>query len=131
MAMLRKKLSAIAFYNIIAGHYNGQLTDSDKHIRTVISTKFKKLVKGINILDFGGGTGLDFYWLAKNYTVFFLEPSINMRNNAQNNSDANDNIIFLENNNDFNKWNDNNLPFTEKMDGVLMNFAVLNCIKEI
>lgn len=131
MAMGKKKLLTTAFYNIIADQYNSQLTESDEKIRAFVSIEFKKLVKGINILDFGGGTGLDLNWLLQSYTVFFLEPAINMRTIARNNLEADGNVFFATENIDFNTWDEGNLPFSEKVDGVLMNFAVLNCIRNI
>jgi ubiquinone/menaquinone biosynthesis C-methylase UbiE len=100
-------------------------------VRSVVSNEFGALVKGTNVLDFGGGTGLDLNWLTDLYRVFFLEPSVNMRHVAQSKWSTNVKIFFVENNIDFNTWRPTNLPFAEKMDGVLMNFAVLNCIKEI
>jgi ubiquinone/menaquinone biosynthesis C-methylase UbiE len=128
--MFKKKLPTLAFYNLIAGQYNDQLTESDKNVRIFVEKEFNRLVKGINILDFGGGTGLDLPWLLKSYKVFFLEPSENMRSQAKQ-STANKNLFFVEKDIDFNLWNENNLPFSEKMDGILMNFAVLNCIGNI
>ena len=39
--------------------------------------------------------------------------------------------IFVEEMTDFQNWSENNLPFSEKMDGILANFAVLNCIPDM
>lgn len=84
-------------------------------------------------MDFGGGTGLDLPWLTKNFQkIYFLEPSLRMRGIARDASLANkvkNKVIFLEDNIDFNSWNENNLPIQEKMNGIAANFAVLNCIE--
>jgi hypothetical protein len=84
-------------------------------------------------LDFGGGTGLDLPWLLNSYDrVFFIEPSVGMRyvaNKLVNSMLQKADIV--EENLDFHNWSENDLPMVEKMDGVLVNFAVLNCIPDI
>jgi hypothetical protein len=38
---------------------------------------------------------------------------------------------FVEQNIDFHNWRKTDLPFQEKMNGVLANFAVFNCVEDI
>ncbi len=132
----QKILPADAFYDAVAMEYNSHMTENDRKAREIISIEFGKYVKSGNILDFGGGTGLDLPWLINksNYQLFFLETSYGMREVAKANMlegpRANE-IFFVENNVDFNKWNLNTLPFTQKIDGILANFAVLNSIPNL
>jgi ubiquinone/menaquinone biosynthesis C-methylase UbiE len=128
---------ALSYYNTIAEHYNAFMAgDSDTNVRKIVSEEFKKNIKEGNILDFGGGTGMDLPWLLENkrYKLFFFEPSLKMRSIAQKilSSIENTNIpVFIEQDVDFSDWSYERLPFQEKADGVLANFAVLNCIKNI
>jgi hypothetical protein len=132
MAKARKIITCNSFYDIIADDYNSQLTESDNKVRKVVSLTFKRYVKQGNVLDFGGGTGLDLSWLLEDgYSVFFLEPSVNMRSVAKKNLFKTATPAFIEDNTDFSKWSPAHLPFNEKVEGVLANFAVLNCIKNI
>ncbi|HXS36113.1 MAG TPA: methyltransferase domain-containing protein, partial [Flavipsychrobacter sp.] len=132
MAKTKKIIACNSFYNIIADDYNSRLTESDNNVRKVVSLTFKRYVKEGNVLDFGGGTGLDLQWLQDSgYKVFFLEPSVNMRAVAKKNTLNHTAIVFVENNTDFSKWSPEHLPFDGKVEGVLANFAVLNCIKNI
>ena len=86
------------------------------------------------MLDFGGGTGLDLEWLTKNNNkIFFCEPSKAMREIAISESQnlLNQNIIFLDDfAADFWQWH-KQLPVAGKIDAVLANFAVINCIPGI
>ena len=127
----------ISYYNEIADSYDNILDqkDSNKIIRQKIAKKFCDIVEGGNVLDFGGGTGLDLEWLVnKGYSVFFCEPSSGMREKAVNynkNFLHNNSIIFLDDNRtDFTQWN-KQLPFPSKVDAVLANFAVINNIADI
>jgi hypothetical protein len=47
---------------------------------------------------------------------------------ANNTSEA---VTFIESNTDFVHWNNDRLPFQQKVKGVVANFAVLNCIENI
>jgi len=132
---MKSNQSNIEYYNAIATLYNRMLSnDSDKNIRKKVADTFCAIVNHAVVLDFGGGTGLDLRWLSdNNQTVFFCEPSAGMRNIAVSDpSNGRDNkVIFLEDvATDFRQW-DVKLPFVEKVDAVLSNFAVLNCIQEI
>jgi len=122
-------ISPTSFYDTIAGDYNSHMHDGDG-IRDAIQELFSMHVpEGSKVLDFGGGTGLDIPRMSKHYQVLFLEPSEKMRSIAK--EVDKQNVQFIEKNLDFNKWLPGNLPFEEKADAVLMNYAVLNCIKNI
>jgi len=54
-----------------------------------------------------------------------------MRVEAKNNTMPHSDLIFIEDNTDYTMWSEKNLPIPEKADGVLANFAVLNCISSI
>ena len=125
----------IVYYNAIANEYNNMLNkDSDRIVREKVTNKFCSITKAATVLDFGGGTGLDLEWLSdNNHVIFFCEPSAGMREIAIANHEnlAHDNVIFLGDSAiDFTQWNFE-LPFTEKVDAILSNFAVLNCIADI
>ena len=126
-------ISSTSFYNSVAKDYNGHQTKSDSYVRNYVMEKFFNDIPHGNILDFGGGTGLDLPWLLNpKYSVNFLEPSSNMRSLAK--VAVIDNWqqpIFNEQNIDFHAWTPGAVPFEEKMNGILANFAVLNCIKDI
>src|SRR6185503_4690046 len=99
-----------------------------------VADKFCGIVKAAAVLDFGGGTGLDLDWLSNNNrTIFFCEPSIGMRERAiyDHKNLPGDTVIFLDDfAADFRQWH-LRLPFAVKVDAVLLNFAVLNCIPDI
>jgi SAM-dependent methyltransferase len=124
----------ISYYNEIAEQYD-HILDQDKAnnlMRKKISSLFCQLVPPGLVLDFGGGTGKDLDWLAgEGYRVIFCEPSIKMREKASHYAQQNLNVHavrFLHNASaDFTSWQ-TKLPFTEKADAVLSNFAVINCI---
>ena len=125
----------ILYYNAIANEYNDMLDKNpDRIVREKVANKFCSIVKEAAVLDFGGGTGLDLEWLAdNNHTIFFCEPSIGMRETAICNyaNLLHDNVIFLDDfAADFRQWH-LQLPFPVKVDAVLSNFAVLNCIPDI
>lgn len=127
----------LSFYNTIAEKYDSFMQgETDKRIREFVRNRFIETVSAGNILDFGGGTGLDLPWLLDHneYNVFFLEPSSKMRDVAQNYVSVNaptNNPTFLTQHLNIADWTHQQLPVAEKMDGVLANFAVLNCIKNI
>lgn len=125
----------ISYYNGIAGQYDCMVNkNSDKAVRQKVADKFSDMVRNTTILDFGGGTGLDLIWLSgNNNKIFFCEPSKAMREIAISNykKQARAKVIFLDGcAADFRKWH-LKLPFDEKVDAVLSNFAVLNCIQDI
>jgi ubiquinone/menaquinone biosynthesis C-methylase UbiE len=120
------------FYDSIATAYNGHMTDSDKKVRESVHQLFSTHVTKGDVLDFGGGTGLDLPWFLSNkYRVSFVEPSANMRAVARANNESKGEVQFVESNTDFTKWNESQLPFSGKVNGILANFAVLNCIENI
>jgi ubiquinone/menaquinone biosynthesis C-methylase UbiE len=126
-------ISSTSFYNSVAKDYNSHQTKSDSYVRNYVMKKFLNNIPHGNILDFGGGTGLDLPWLLiPKYSVNFLEPSSNMKTLAK--VAISENLqqpVFIEENIDFHNWSSDSLPFDERMNGILANFAVLNCIKDI
>ncbi len=134
---VRASRQNITYYDKIASDYDLILNQNgnNKIVRDDTASKFRNIVKGDCVLDFGGGTGLDLYWLNKgNYRIIFCEPSREMRHiaiNRQLNELPHANIQFLDDSEvDFRSWNDE-FPFKEKVDAVLANFAVINCIPDI
>ena len=127
----------ILYYDKIADSYDRILDQESLNdtVRKKVENKFTSYVKPGLVLDFGGGTGRDLKWLTENhYKIFFCEPSEGMKEKAmqynQNVLHKND-INFLEKvKTDFTTWNQE-LPFTEKVDAILSNFAVINCIPQI
>jgi SAM-dependent methyltransferase len=127
----------IAFYNGIAGNYDTILDDdsSNEIVRKRVKEKFISIVDGRRVLDFGGGTGRDLEWLLNNkYEVVFCEPSEGMRKKAINqykNNTLTNHITFLENDKvDFTNWHVEP-PVPIKVDAILSDFAVINCIADI
>jgi SAM-dependent methyltransferase len=127
----------ISYYNAIAGSYDAILSNdaANQVVRTKVAAYFTKLVKGGHVLDFGGGTGQDLGWLLHHhYHILFCEPSYAMRQIALERSmkefPAADILFMDDQNTDFRNWDDN-YPFEKKMDAVLANFAVINCIPDI
>jgi len=132
MAELKNSIPAISFYDLHAADYNNRMSASDSKVRGAVRDCFIKYTNKGKVLDFGGGTGLDLPWLCKQYDkVFFIEPSAGMRAEARKLIFPGCAPIFVDENLDFNDWEYPKLPFTEKMDGILANFAVFNCIQNI
>lgn len=127
----------ISYYNKIAENYDKILNEdeSNRIIRKTVAGRFSSLVQNGSVLDFGGGTGKDLEWLIQHpYQVLFCEPSTNMRMIAINRvteefPDAKI-TFFGDDESDFRNWN-NIYPFEEKVDAVISNFAVINCIPDI
>ena len=127
----------ISYYDEIAAGYDAILNKdaNNSMVRAKVATAFASLVKGGNVLDFGGGTGRDLEWLTKQkYRIHFCEPSASMRQIAigrVNKEYPGDGINFLDDKKtDFRSWN-GVYPFGRKMDAILANFAVMNCIPDI
>jgi SAM-dependent methyltransferase len=128
----------ISYYDEIANSYNEILNreNSNKVVRQQVKEKFTSLLQpGQWVLDFGGGTGLDLEWLTANkYNILFCEPSVIMKQKAvqYNNSKLHNRaILFLDRDKtDFSTWHAN-LPFSQKVDGILCNFGVINNIPDI
>lgn len=130
--MSRRIETVASFYDAIAGQYDAFLTDHDAKARKVIAQVFMETVPRGIVLDFGGGTGLDLPWLQEHYsTVLFLEPSSRMREEARKKITSLEHLHFVDQGTDFTEWSGQNVPFPEKVDGVLANFAVLNCIDDM
>lgn len=127
-------VSSTDYYNEVAPCYNSQQTGSDDIVREQVRKIFRSRVPTGDVLDLGGGTGLDLGWLTTGgYHVFFVEPSVNMRSLAMQMQvfrEENAPLSFIEENTNVYEWSPDHLPFQEKMDGVLLNFAVLNSIKD-
>jgi SAM-dependent methyltransferase len=127
----------VSYYDEIAAQYD-ELLDRDSlngHIRQKVASLFAALVPAGLVLDFGGGTGKDLGWLIENgYRIIFCEPSVNMREKAIAQAQKNlppRSVRFLENNvANFTTW-EAELPFSEKVNAVLANFAVINSIPDI
>src|SRR5688572_7680617 len=127
----------ISYYDEIAGQYDAILVKdtSNRITREQVAEKFCEIISSGWVLDFGGGTGKDLEWLTeKGYRVIFCEPSAKMREKAMTFSrdilHRND-IVFLEDaTTDFTKWHEN-IPFSQKTDVILANFAVINSIPGI
>jgi SAM-dependent methyltransferase len=127
----------IAFYNEIAANYDTILDENNSNeiVRKRVKEKFISIVDGRRVLDFGGGTGRDLEWLVNNkYEVIFCEPSEEMRKKAINqykNNTLTNHITFLENDKaDFTNWHVEP-PVPIKVDAILSDFAVINCIADI
>ncbi len=121
--------SNISFYDSVAPEYNRHLSDGDNRAREMIADIFVKYVESGCVLDFGGGTGLDIPWLSGKYDLYFLEPSVNMRTVASLQADTHKVTFLPDDYTDYLKWQPDSLPLSAKVDGVLANFAVLNCIE--
>lgn len=127
----------VSYYNEIAAQYD-ELLDRDSlngDIRDKVASYFNGLVPPGLVLDFGGGTGKDLGWLmASGHRVIHCEPSPNMREKAVIRAIKDfpgSPLRFLENEaSDFTTWS-TGLPFPEKVDAVLANFAVINSIPDV
>ena len=127
----------VSYYDEIADQYD-EILDRDlsnEIIRKRVATVFSELLPSGLVLDFGGGTGKDLEWLIKKgYQVIFCEPSVKMREKAFllfKNILPHRDTLFLENAaSDFVTWQ-NKLPFSQKADAVLANFAVINNIPDL
>jgi SAM-dependent methyltransferase len=127
----------ISFYDEIADHYDNLMDQEigNRITRQKVADKFCNLIHSGEILDFGGGTGLDLEWLThKGYRIIFSEPSGKMREKAfelNKNTLHNPDLVILDSNKtDFTKWH-RELPFLQKVDAILANFAAINCIPDI
>jgi SAM-dependent methyltransferase len=127
----------ISYYDGIASDYDNILDvdGANSVIRSIVSAKFATLIKEGFVLDFGGGTGRDLAWLIQmKYKIIFCEPSVAMRQIAidrgRNELHDADISFFDDNSVDFRNWNEI-FPFNKKVDAILANFAVINCIPDI
>src|SRR5689334_15667174 len=135
--MSNESLQNIPFYDVIADDYDSYVEEipSAAETRKEIAEIVLKNIRKGNLLDFGGGTGLDLDWLtAHEFQIFFCEPSQKMREKAMlRNSEKlhSEKITFLQGQqSDFRNW-PAHPPFEKKMDAILANFAVLNNIFEL
>jgi SAM-dependent methyltransferase len=119
------------FYDSIAREYDHFMTEDDRGVRDIVYRAIEDICPSGTAVDFGGGTGLDLPYLSKGHKVFFIEPSVEMRAVAKQRSNSLNDIHFIDNNLQFENWNGERLPFPEKADLILMNFAVLNCISNL
>lgn len=127
----------ISYYNEIAGQYDKILNEdaANEVVRKKVSERFCQLIPAGLVLDFGGGTGMDLPWLsAKGYDIIFCEPSSAMKEKAIHRIQSTMNekkISILDNSRcDHTHWITTS-PFPQKVDAILANFAVLNCIPDI
>lgn len=125
-----------SYYDVIAPRYDAILDEdaANQIIRKKVEEKFISLVKPGWVLDFGGGSGRDLEWLKNKYHIFFCEPSEGMRQKAidlYKDPASTEKIVFLDNDKtDFTNWH-LVTPFDINVEGVLADFAVLNCIADI
>jgi ubiquinone/menaquinone biosynthesis C-methylase UbiE len=127
--------NAVSYYDIIAEEYDSILGKTDARARNKVKQKFTSVTPAGIVLDFGGGTGLDLHWLADFHTkVYFCEPSEGMRSYALKRAQKlgiETKVQFLKaDENNFKNWKQLH-PIPEKIDAVLANFAVVNCIDDI
>ncbi|NJM24419.1 MAG: class I SAM-dependent methyltransferase [Bacteroidia bacterium] len=120
----------------MAEEYDLLLTPRDRAVRQLVRQKVSQYLTSGTLLDFGGGTGLDLEWLmAEGYSVEFIEPSEGMRAKARERLARNPSwtgrVNIVEKFTDVFSWSDQSLPVALPVDGVLMNFAVLNCIHNL
>ena len=127
----------ISYYDVIAPEYDAILNRDSANaiIRAKVAARFRSLVKGGYVLDFGGGTGQDLGWLVQQpYDIIFCEPSAKMRRIAierGKNEFPHASVSYLDNGKtDFRSWNAL-FPLNHKVKAVLANFAVINCIPDI
>ncbi len=126
----------IAFYDQIANAYDGNMTQegSNEQIRKEVAKRFTALVPKGTVLDFGGGTGLDLPWLTEaGFSVCFCEPSSGMREQAKKMAQglSSQTVLFWEDQKvNFETWSKRK-PVEGGVEGILANFAVLNCIQEL
>jgi SAM-dependent methyltransferase len=137
----------ISYYNEIANSYDAILDKelSNEAIRRRVGDRFREVVPTGTVLDFGGGTGRDLEWLmVHGYQVIFCEPSAGMREQAirqwpqpsfpqsgQEGKPPQGIVRFLSGDEtDFTRWQ-KDLPVLVPVDGILANFAVINCIPDI
>jgi len=127
----------ISYYNEIALDYDAILDkdNTNKNVRSKVIEYFTANVKPGIVLDFGGGTGKDTEWMIKKgYSIIFCEPSPAMRQIAIEKTKkefSTTAIDFVAHEfSDFRSWQ-TTIPFKEKADAVLANFAVINCIPDI
>jgi SAM-dependent methyltransferase len=127
----------ISYYNEIAPDYDDILNKETANsiIRGEVAVKFTSLVNAGAVLDFGGGTGQDFAWLLqRGYHIIFCEPSAAMREiaieRAKSEFPGAGISFFDENATDFRNWNAV-FPFDQKVNAILANFAVINCIPDV
>lgn len=134
---MNKNLTSREFYDEISNDYNSlmETVSSNAVVRTKVAKFVSETVQGKVIMDFGGGTGADLPWLTRtSRRIYFFEPSEGMRLKAMewtNQSAGTENVRFINRGLDFNRWEINDLPVDEKMDVILANFAVVNCISSI
>jgi SAM-dependent methyltransferase len=129
--------SNISYYDKIADRYDAQLNGDDTNaiIRNHVAKAFINRVKSGYVLDFGGCTGLDLGWLVRHrYDIIFCEPSAAMRRKAIERMEMEfpgSSVLFLDGDKtDFRNW-EGEFPLKQRINAVLANFAVFNCIPDI
>jgi SAM-dependent methyltransferase len=130
---------ALKFYDAIASSYDS-LVESyplNAAVRETVSSYFiKNVPKSAAVMDFGGGTGLDLPWLLEaGFRVYFCEPSGGMRQQAIDRVQrlsANPRIEFMQpQDTNWLAWLDPGRQPPCRVDAILANLAVLNCISAI
>ncbi|PWT71818.1 MAG: hypothetical protein C5B59_17130 [Bacteroidetes bacterium] len=126
----------ISYYNEIADRYNTLMDKENSNgvIRQWVQERFNVIGTARRIMDFGGGTGMDLPWLTgKGHQIYFCEPSIAMKKQAEQLNQATlnyRNLIFLSDDQaDYRQWPEH-APLPEKVDALLANFAVINCVPD-
>lgn len=119
----------ITYYDHIAGTYDS-LMDAEsvnRIVRDHVKEYFLSRIPPGVMLDFGGGTGADHQWLINSgYDVYFHEPSEGMEMQARLKSERAGYPLRMISSNDL-EFRHEDL----KVNSVLANFAVLNCIQSL
>jgi SAM-dependent methyltransferase len=127
---------AVAFYDRIAASYD-QLIEAystNARLRQAVAEYFKKTVPaGADVMDFGGGTGLDLPWLVEaGFFVYFCEPSQGMGEIAIRRIqflNASAKVKFLDSSQlNWLGWLDPGAAPPCNVQAALANLAVFNCL---
>lgn len=122
------------YYDKIAKDYDSfmYMDTTNGPARKKIKNYFESVVpEQSKVLDFGGGTGEDLYWLTKRYDVTFIEPSVKMKEIAVSKTKKyNYNVYFADSiSNEFENFTEQ--TFKYKFEGLIANFAVINSIQNL
>jgi len=125
----------LEYYDALASEYDNILTEQDNIIRNDVQKYFKSIEGICEILDFGGGSGLDLFWQLKvGYKVLFYEPSEKMAKRAkdkvENHPNKEDVQFIIGKDARISKLHTRINP-TQKVDAIFSNFAAINSISDL